>query len=188
MISRERFQEEYEKRFLETDRRFGDSYDYWRGKYNVTAQRSANTLWFYDLVIPNFDPQDKKIKICTTKKTGYPRIIGNAELLGRLMEINGGILIEDLTKCDAAVYWGEYLCDPIPGGVSAIEFISHHVRKRDITALLFYMGEQTQRHCIPNCDLAKEILELGRQGKKVLQFPLGFPYRDRNAPEVEVIG
>lgn len=190
MISKEQFQEDYKKNFFVRDeKRYGNSYDsFARREYNVAKRNLSRTLWFYDLVTPSFDPHGKKIKISTTRKTGFPRIMGNAELLGRLMEINGGKLIEDLSECDAAVYYGEYLCDPIPGGVSAIEFISHHVEKRDITALLFYMGEQTQRHCIPHCGVAQDIIKLGNQGKKVLHFPLGYPYRPDYAPIIEVIG
>lgn len=185
-LTREQFEKLYKEEFFGKERRIF-TFDYQtRRDENLGERNLGRTLWFYDLILPQFDPKNKKIKIYTTKKTGYPLIIGNADLLKRLFELCDGSLVNEIGEADTGVYWGEYLCDSI-GGISAIEIISNNVEKRDITALLFYMGQQTENHCTPHCGVAKDILELGRKGKKVLHFPLGYPYRAGYTPIVDVI-
>lgn len=139
--------------------------------------------WFHNAIVPSFDPNGRKIYFTTTNKTEDS---SNAKLVKRLLEINGGKLVQSFPECNTGVYWGEGYCDYI-----SMNGLLRMVEENDITLLLFYREGHTMFHCehsflnpSPDCPELVEVKRLRKLGKKILKFPLGETCYVRNRPSI----
>ncbi len=179
MISRGEFEEKYRK-FLSSSR------NYLRPNIDLETSKA---LFFYDLIIPHFDPENRKIRFL---KTCLTRGSKNSGVVKTIMELNNGSFVDSLAEANTGIYWGDILCDfkeePKSGdtrdGYSIINDILREVAKRDITGLLFYNGERAEI-CLRYCLEPKEIYSLHQQGRRIIEFPLGRAYQRRTFTTTE---
>ena len=176
-LTLEEFQREYFERYLRNEpKRWQDN-------------RMNTAKWFFNAIIPSFNPGGKHIYYTETCQTEGS---SNSKLVQRLLEINGGKFVVSFPECDSGVYWGEGYCDYISKSYESSPSITgllREVEEKDITLLLFYREGHTMFHCehsflnpSPDCPELVEVKRLRELGKKIIKFPLGETCYVQNRP------